>query len=323
MNIDRRLLLASLASALPFAPARAETWPDQPIRLIVPFAAGGPADIIARLIGRVMGEQLGKPMVIDSRSGAGGAVGVEAAARARPDGTTLVLASSGAIVILPHIMPSMAYDPLKDLTPITQVLAVPQIISVRPGLGVSSVRELVALAKSSPNPLTFGSAGIGSSLHMAGELFKLRAGVDMTHVPYRGAAPAVTDLLGGRIDVLMADTPALISFVRSGQLPALGVTSAERIAILPDTPTAIEGGVPNMVSETWYGLLGPAGIPADRVAKLHAAAMAALADGDTKAQLLNQGGRIVGSSAADFTAFIQQTHATWGEVVRATGVKME
>jgi tripartite-type tricarboxylate transporter receptor subunit TctC len=250
-------------------------------------------------------------------------IGVDAAAKARPDGHTLVMASSGAIVILPHLRASMPYDPLRDLQPVSQVLGVPQIVSVAPNLGPKTLGELVAMAKARPGALAFGSAGIGSSLHMAGELLKLRAGIDITHVPYPGAAPAVTDLIAGRIQILMADAPALIGQVRAGALPALAVTSAERLGVLPEVPTAVEAGIPGMVSETWYGLLGPAGIPPDRLATLHAALRAALEDAETRRQLLDQGGRIVGSAPAEFSAFIRETHATWGEVVRRTGVRVE
>jgi len=321
--IGRRTLLGALALPALALSARAQGFPDQPVRMIVPFAAGGPADTIARVVARVMGERLGRPVVVESRAGAGGAIGVDAAAKARPDGHTLVMASSGAVVILPHMRSNMPYDPLRDLAPVSQVLGVPQIVSVAPNLGVRSLQELIALARARPGQLAFGSAGIGSSLHMTGELLKLRTGIDITHVPYGGAAPAVTDLIAGRIQILMADTPALIGQVRAGTLPALAVTSGERLGVLPDVPTAVEAGVPGMVSETWYGVLGPAAIPGDRVAILHAALRAAVEDAETRRQLLDQGGRIVGSTPAEFGAFIRQTYATWGEVVRATGVRVE
>jgi len=321
--IARRSALAALMLPALATRARAQAFPDQPIRMIVPFAAGGPADIIARLVSRVMGERLGRPVVIEARPGAGGSIGVDVVAKSRPDGHTLVLASSGATVILPHLRNNMPYDTLRDLAPISQVLGVPQIVSVAPNLGVRSLAELITMAKAQPGRIAFGSAGIGSSLHMAAELLKLRAGIDITHVPYPGAAPAVTDLLAGRIQLLMADTPALIGHVRAGTLPALAVTSAQRLGVLPDVPTAVEAGVAGMVSETWYGVLGPAGLPQDRIATLNAAVVAALRDEETSRQLLNQGGRIVGSTPTDFAAFIRQTHATWGEVVRATGVRLE
>ncbi|PWS36420.1 LacI family transcriptional regulator [Falsiroseomonas bella] len=321
--ITRRTTLAAMAVPALARSARAQAFPDQPLRMIVPFAAGGPADLIARTVSRVMSDRLGKPVVVESRAGAGGSIGVDVVAKSRPDGHTLVLASSGAIVILPHMRSNMPYDPLRDLTPITQVLAVPQIVSVSPGLGVRNLAELVAMAKALPGQLSFGSAGIGSSLHMAGELLKLRAGIDIVHVPYGGAAPAVTDLLGGRIQILAADVPALLGQVRAGALPALAVTSRERLAILPDVPTAIEAGVPGMVSETWYGIFGPAGISEERVGILVDAARGALQDAEVQRVLSGQGGRIVGSTPTEFVAFIRETYATWGEVVRATGAKLE
>jgi tripartite-type tricarboxylate transporter receptor subunit TctC len=179
------------------------------------------------------------------------------------------------------------------------------------------------MAKARPGQLSYGSAGIGSSLHLAGELFKLRAGIDITHIPFRGAAPAVTELLAGRIQVLAADVPALLSHVRAGTVPALAITSAQRLELLPDTPTAVEAGVPGFVSETWYGVLGPAGIPAERVAILHAATSAALQDAETRRVLSGQGGRIVASSPQDFARFIRSAYDTWGEVVRATGMRLE
>ncbi|MGG5822450.1 Bug family tripartite tricarboxylate transporter substrate binding protein [Falsiroseomonas sp. HW251] len=322
--LNRRTALALLAApALAGRAAAQAAFPDQPIRMIVPFAAGGPADIIARVVGRAMSEKLGKPVVVEARPGAGGAIGVDAVAKSRPDGYSVVMASSGAIVILPHLRTNMPYDPLRDLTPISQVLAVPQIISVAPNLGTRTLADLVAMAKARPGRLAFGSAGIGSSLHMAGELLKLRAGIDIEHVPYGGAAPAVTDLLAGRIQILAADVPALIGHVRAGAVPALAVTSADRLEILPDVPTAIEAGVPNMISETWYGVLGPARIPPDRVAKLYEGVQAALQDPDARRTLTEQGGRIVGSTPEQFAAFIRETYATWGEVVRATGARLE
>jgi len=321
--IGRRTALAAMALPLLARQATAQAFPDGPVRMIVPFAAGGPADIIARIVARGMQERLGKPVVVEPRAGAGGAIGVDLAAKSRPDGQTLVMASSGAIVILPHMRNNMPYDPLRDLTPISQVLAVPQIVSVAPNLGVKTLQELVAMAKARPGQLAFGSAGIGSSLHMAGELMKLRAGIDITHIPYGGAAPAVTDLMAGRIQILAADTPALIGHVRGGTLPALAVTSAERLPILPDLPTAIEAGIPGMVSETWYGLLGPAGIPADRVAALYNSVQVTLQDPEARQALVNQGGRVVGSTPEQFSAFIRETSAVWADVVRATGVRLE
>lgn len=321
--IRRRTVVAGLALPALVTRAWAQAFPDQPVRLVVPFAAGGPADLIARTIGRVMGEKLGQPVVVEARAGAAGMIGVDHVAKARPDGHTLVLASSGAMAILPHLQPNMPFDPLRDLSPITEVLAVPQIVSVAPGLGPKTLAELVAMAKAQPGRLTYGSAGIGSSLHLAGELFKLRAGIELTHVPFRGAAPAVTELLAGRIQVLAADVPALLAHVRAGTVPALAITSEQRLPMLAEVPTAVEAGVPGFVSETWYGVLGPAGLPAERVMVLHAAATAALADAATRRVLGEQGGRIVASSPEEFASFIRSAFTSWGEVVRATGMRLE
>jgi len=323
MIIRRRTALSALALPALIGRAQAETFPDQPVRLVIPFAAGGPADLIARTIGRVMGERLGKPVVVEARAGAAGLIGVDYVAKSRPDGYTLVLASSGAMAVLPHLQPNMPFDPRTDLSPISQVIAVPQIVSVAPGLGPRTLAELVAMAKARPGQLAYGSAGIGSSLHLAGELFKMRAGIDMVHVPFRGAAPAVTELLAGRVQVVLADVPALLGHVRSGALPALAITSRERLSILPDVPTAEEAGVPGLVSETWYGVLGPAGLPAERVAILHAAVRGALDDPATRRVLLDQGGRVVGSNPDEFATFIRAAYDQWGEVVRATGMKLE
>nr|WP_280856106.1 tripartite tricarboxylate transporter substrate binding protein [Pararoseomonas indoligenes] len=291
--------------------------------MIVPFAAGGPADIIARIIGPVMTRELRQPVVVDSRSGAGGMVGVEAAARSRPDGLTAVLASTGALVVLPQLMPRMAYDVGKDLAPVTQVLSVPQILVVSPKLGVKSVAELVALAKRQPGKLSYGSAGNGSSLHLAGELFRLRTGIDIVHVPYRGAAPAVTDLLGGTIDMILADVPVVISHIRGGALPALAVTADQRLPALPDLPTMAEAGAKDVISETWYALFVPAGTPPDRIAVLHKAASAALQDADTRRSLADQGGLVVGGTPEELAAFVRSETAKWGEIIRLASIRID
>ncbi|WP_338663316.1 tripartite tricarboxylate transporter substrate binding protein [Pararoseomonas sp. SCSIO 73927] len=316
--------LFAAAPALRGAPALAQGgFPDQPVRVIVPFAAGGPADIIARIIGPAMTRALRQPVVVDSRSGAGGMVGVEAAARSRPDGLTTVLASTGAIVVLPQIMPRMAYDVAKDLAPVIHVLSVPQILVVSPKLGLKSVEELVALAKRRPGRLTYGSAGNGSSLHLAGELFRLRMGIDIVHAPYRGAAPAITDLLGGTIDMVLADVPVVLSHVRGGALPGLAVTAERRLPALPDLPTMAEAGARDVISETWYALFAPSGTPAERVAVLHGAVAAALRDEDTRRSLAEQGGLVVGGTPEELGAFVRAETAKWGEIIRLAGIRVD
>jgi tripartite-type tricarboxylate transporter receptor subunit TctC len=325
--LTRRHSLAFLAAgcAAPLAARSVQaqaTFPDQPVKMIVPFAPGGPADIIARILGQMMGTKLGQPVVVDSRSGAGGAVGVEAGARSRPDGLTTVLASTGALVVLPHLMPRMAYDAQKDLAPITHVLSVPQILVVKKDRGMGSVAEVVARAKREPGKLTFGSAGNGSSLHLAGELFRLKTGIDITHVPYRGAAPAVTDLLAGTIDMILADVPVVLPHIRSGEVLALGATAEQRAPILPDVPTMAEAGAPGVISETWYALFAPAGVPKDRIARLHDAAAAALQDSDVRRSLTDQGGQIVGGTPEQLASFMVSENRKWGELVKLANVTL-
>jgi tripartite-type tricarboxylate transporter receptor subunit TctC len=319
----RREIAALLAGGLAAGRAQAQDFPTQPVRLIVPFAAGGPADAIARLLGRVMGQRLGQPIVVESRSGAGGVVGVEAVARSRPDGHTLVLASTGAIAILPHLMPRMPYDPLRDLAPVGQVLSVPQVMVVGRALPVTTLAEFLAEARRRPRQITYGSAGNGSTLQMAAELLRLRAGIELTHVPYRGAAPAVTDLLAGQIDMMMGDIPVLLPQIRSNAVRALGVTARERSAALPEVPTIAEAGVDGVFSDTWYGLLAPAGTPPSRIALLQRAMVAALEDGETRRALLDQGGALVGSTPEAFAELLRTETAKWGEVVRAADIRLE
>lgn len=321
---NRRLFLALLAAP---AVARAESttppWPDQPIRVVVPFPPGGPADFIARVSCTAMGERLGQQVIFESRSGAGGLLGTEYVAKSRPDGLTLIHASSGALSVMPQLMPRQGFDPRRDLAPIGQILAVPQIVAVANALPVHSIQELVALAKREPGTLTYGSAGIGSSLHMAVEVFSHAAGIRLTHVPFRGAAPAVTELVAGRVQVMLADVPALQAQVRAGTVRAIGITSAERLAILPTLPTLAEGGVPGVVTETWYGLLAPVGVPAERMAILERAFHEALRDPAVLARLAEQGGRVVNSTGAEFAAHIAREYAAMAEVVQRSGMKLE
>ncbi len=323
MHPHRRALFGFAIAALA-APALAQTFPDQPVRLIVPFPPGGPADLIARVVSRVMGEKLGRAMVIESRSGAGGLVGVESVVRARPDGHTIVLASSGALTVQPHLQgAAMPFDVQRDLAPIGLVLSVPQVMAVSPQLAARDVVALLAQARAQPGRLTYGSAGVGSSLHMASELFRQRAGIDIVHVPFRGAAPAVTELLASRIDILAADVPALLAHVRAGTVRAIAITSRERLSLLPDVPTMAEVGLPGVVSETWYGLLAPAATPPDRIAVLNRAMSDALADTETRRLLADQGGTIQGGTPEQFGAHIRANFGTWAEVIRAGNIRLE
>lgn len=299
-------------------------YPDQPVRVIVPFPPGGPADIVGRLLARALGEQFSQSFVAENRAGAGGVIGVEIVARARPDGTTLGIASSGALSVLPNLMPRMPYDVSRDIQPISMVITVPQVLAVHPSVPARTVAELVALAKRQPGTLNFASSGSGSSLHLAAELFRARAGsLDLVHVPYRGAAPALTDLVSGRVQMMFGDVPAMLPHVRAGTIRALGVTATERSLVLPDVPTLAEAGVPGVESETYYGLIAPAGLPVDRVAALHAAVKAALQAPATRQPLLDQGGRLVGNMPEEFAAYIRAEAEKWGEVIRFSGAKLD
>lgn len=299
-------------------------YPDQPVRLIVPFPAGGPADIVGRLLAQALREQFKQSFVVENRAGAGGVVGVEAVAKAPPDGATLGIASSGALSVLPTLMPRMPYDVQRDIQPISVAIIVPQVLAVHPSVPARSVAELVELAKRRPGSLTFASAGNGSSLHLAAELFRARAGgIELVHVPYRGAAPALTDLVAGHVQMMLGDLPGMLPHIQAGAIRALGVTAAERAPVLPDVPTLAEAGVAGVESETYYGLIAPAGLPADRIATLHAAMKTALQNPATRQPLQDQGGRVVGNTPEEFAAYIRAEAAKWAEVIRFSGAKLE
>ena len=323
------LLAAALIAALilpgasAFAEETAQDWPTRPVRIVVNFPPGGAADQIARVVGQPLQEALGQPVVVENRAGAGGNLGGDVVAHSTPDGHTLLMSSGGMVSVNPYIYPRMSFDPAKDLVPVAAAARVLVFLVTRPEFPARDAGEFLAYLRSRPGKTSFGSPGSGSSPHLAAEMMKSQAGVFATHVPYRGAAPAVTELLAGRIQVLLADVPALIGQVRSGALPALAITAPQRLAILPDVPTAEEAGVPGLISETWYGVLGPAGMPADRVMILHGAVRAALEDEATRRVLLDQGGRIVGSNPEEFATFIRGAYDQWGEVVRATGMRLE
>ena len=320
--LTRILILLLVAAALP-APALAQAYPSKPVRLIVPFPAGGPADIFGRFLAQGMSVQFGQQVVIENVSGVGGVLGVERAARSAPDGYTLVLNSSSAVSIAPFSMAKMPYDPGKDLALITTVVRVPEVLAVNPSLPVNSLAELVAHARANPGKINFGSAGSGTITHLAGELLKVEAGIDLIHVPYKGAAPAVNDLLGGQVQMGVFDVPILLPHIRAGKLKALAITSARRAATLPDVQTTAEAGYPKVLSDNWYGLAGPAGIPPAVFRRIHAAAVAAL----NSAELIEQYGKVSGvsmpSSPEEYAVYLVQEQRKWGAVVKAIGFKAE
>jgi tripartite-type tricarboxylate transporter receptor subunit TctC len=307
------ILVGALLLSLFKAPAGAEGFPERSIRLIVPFPAGGPNDIIARVIGQRMSELCKQPVVIDNRGGQGGVLGTDAVAKAKPDGYTIAISSAGALAISPT-MEKIAYDPLKDLQAVTLVAKVPEMLVVAGNVPAHDMKELVALANSQPGKLNFASSGPGSLPHLAGELLKLTAKIDIVHVPYRGAAPAVNDLLGQQVQMVFLDLPIILPHIRSGALRAIAIGAPDR------APTAAEVGMPGLVIENWYGMVAPAGTPAVTVAALNRIATEAMRDPLVKEKLAVQGATLIGDSPEHFHDFIGSEIARWAKVIKDAGV---
>jgi tripartite-type tricarboxylate transporter receptor subunit TctC len=300
----------------------AQDYPTRSIRLIVPFPAGGPNDSIARVVGQKMSDLLHQPVVIDNRSGAGGVVGTDIVAKAAPDGYTIALTSAGALAIAVSLSEiPVPYDVAKDFKPITLVATVPELLVVASDVPATSVSDLVALAKANPGKLNFASSGAGSMPHLAGELFKISTGIDVVHVPYRGAAPAVNDLLGKQVQMMFADIPVLLAHVQSGALRALAVGSKTRAPTAPDIPTTAELGLPQVEAENWYGMVAPAATPVAIITKLNATVAEALKSPDVKEKLSVLGAVLVGNSSEEFAAYLRTETEKWAKVVKASGAK--
>jgi len=311
------LMLAGVAGRS--AQAQAARWvPDKPIRIVVPFAAGGSTDVTARLVGQALAERLGQSVVIDNRGGAGGNIGAEAVARAEPDGYTLLLATSSTNATNVALYKRLAFHPIRDFTPISQIAFVPNLLVVHPDLPVTSIAELVAYAKAKPGQLNYGSGGAGTSLHLAAAAFAVRAGIDMVHVPYRGGAPAAADLVAGKLQLSFSPMVEVLQQVRAGKLRALGVTTARRSAQLPDIP-AIGEVLPGYEVALWNGIVGPAGLPAPVVARLGSEMVAIVGSPDMRSRLAEQGSEPVGSTPQEFAAFVAAQQPKWAELVRISG----
>jgi tripartite-type tricarboxylate transporter receptor subunit TctC len=303
------------------AVALAQQFPSKPVRMIVPFPAGGPADIFGRGLAHGMTEQLGQPVIIENVGGVGGVLGVDRALKSAPDGYTIGFNSGSTLSIAPYSFNTLPYNVRKDVGLITLVVRVPEVLAVHPSLPVNSLAEFVAYARANPGKISYGSAGGGSITHLAMELLRAEAKVDMVHVPYKGAAPAVNDLLGGQVVAGIFDVPVLLGHIRSGKLKALSVTSASRAPTLPDVPTTAEGKYPNVTSDNWYGLIVPAATPADVQKRLHAAAVAALQSSSLKDQYSKVGGIAAPGSPQDYAAFLASEQVKWSTVVTAIGFK--
>ena len=322
MKMFIRLTFCACALLLSAA-ALAQAYPLKPVRLIVPFPAGGPADIFGRFLAQGMSPQLGQPVVIENISGLSGAMGVDRAAKSPPDGYTLAIISSSAASISPFAMAKMPFDPNKDIALITTVVRVPEVVAINPVLPVNTLAELIAYAKANPGKVNYGSAGTGSITHLAGELLKVEAGIDIVHVPYKGAAPAVNDLLGGQVQMGIFDIPVLLAHIRAGKLKALAITSLRRSVSLPEVPTTGEAGFGKVLSDNWYGLVGPVGMPPAVLKRIHASAIAALNLPEVLEQYAKVSGVPMPSSPEEFVVYLKQDQAKWGVVVKAIGFKAE
>lgn len=302
------------------AAAFAQDYPSKPIRLIVPFPVGGAPDVLARTTGVRLGERLGQPVVIENRLGAGGNLAYDMVAKAAPDGYTIVLASTGIASNL-TLYKDLPFDTMRDFAPITLVARSPHVLVAHPSVAAGSVKELIELAKSKSSQLSFGSAGSGTVLHLAGEMFNVMTGAKLLHVPYKGASLALNDLLGGRLTVMFSDIPNALPQIKAGKLRAIGVTGAQRSQALPQVPTIAEAGIPGYAIIAWFGLLAPAATPAGIVAKLNKEAVAVLGDPDLRGKMADLGQDLVGDTPEQFGAFIKSEIARMGEVVKASGAK--
>ncbi len=324
-RLRRRATLGLLLAAtlIPGAPAFAqEAWPNRPVKIVVPFAAGGATDVVARALGRDLGELWGQPVVVDNRGGAGGNIGAEVVARSSADGYTLLMTSGSIFTVNPHIYAKLPFDPVKDFIAVTNVASGPQLVAVHPAVPAKSLQEFIALAKSKPGAMNFGSAGIGSQTHMAAENFVDAAGISAAHVPYKGEAPAYGDLIAGQIQFMVGNLAVGAPHVSGGTIRALAVTSATRSPMLPDVPTVAESGVPGFENTGWFGLMLPAGTPQAIVNKIHADTVRILQGKEMKDRLAVHGMAPVGNTPADFSKAIQAESVRWANVVKSRNLKV-
>ncbi|MCC7040142.1 MAG: tripartite tricarboxylate transporter substrate binding protein [Burkholderiales bacterium] len=318
------LVLAAAGAALAAGPAivAAQDWPTKPVRIIVPFPPGGTTDIIGREVGHRLSTAFGQPFVVENRAGASGNIGMELAARAPADGYTLVVGAPQTLTINPYLF-KLPFNPRTDLAPIVIVASVPNILVVNPSLPVQSVQQLIDLAKKEPGKLAYGSSSVGGTPHLSAEMFKMMAGVDILHVPYKGSAPAISDLLGGQVQIMFDNMPAILPQVKAGKLRALAVTTPKRSPSVPELPTMIEAGVPGFESQGWFALLAPTGTPQPIIDKINREVNRMLQTDEFKAKLVALGAEPVGGSPADFAAHIQSESDRWGKVIKTAGIKAE
>ena len=328
MSIRRRSLFAFAAAALAARSLRAQSaWPSRTVRIVVPFAPGGTTDILARALAPELAKAFGQRFIVDNRAGAGGNLGADIVAKSPPDGYTLVMGTVGTQAINPSLYPKMPYDAAKDFAPVTLVAGVPNVLVMNPAkakaAGITDVRSLIAYARANPGKLNMASSGNGTSIHLAGELFKSMTGTYMVHFPYKGSGPALLDLVGGTMDLMFDNLPSALPHVKAGKLVALAVTSSARSAALPAVPTVAEAGVKGFEATSWFGLLAPAGTPADIVQRIQQESAKALASPALKERLLSQGAIPGGMPPAEFGRFIATETKKWAAVVKSSGAKVD
>jgi tripartite-type tricarboxylate transporter receptor subunit TctC len=323
MNRRTLLALGGFAAASRIVPARAQAFPTRPLRVVIPFAAGGSTDILARICAQMLTERLGQSAVPENITGAGGTIGAQRVLDAPADGHTLMAGTPGPMTINPHLQPNLPYQPMRDFMPVAFVGDSPAVVVVRKESPIRSVKDLVERAKAAPGRMTFASAGVGSFAHLSGELFKARAGVDMIHVPYRGTAPAATDLIGGRVDVMFENYPSVQGFLTSDSLRTLAIGALRRSSLMPDVPTVVEEGVADYESTSWFGLFARAGSPPAAIEAINAAINAGLREPATARRLAELGVEPAGGTADEFRTYVQRRLDETGTLIRNANIKLD
>ena len=316
-------LIVVLALAAPASGAQAQTYPNKPIRLVCPFPPGGAVDIASRSVAQALSQQLGQPVTVDNRPGAGGNIGAEIVAKAAPDGYTLLMATSNILAINPALYSKVPFDSLKDFAPISIVVSLNNVLVLNPSVPYKSVAEVIAAAKAQPGKLTYASSGNGTSIHLSGELFKSMAGVDMLHIPYKGSAPAVTDLLAGQVNMMFDNIPSSLPHIKAGKLRALAVTGSKRASSLPDLPTIAEAAIPGYESYVWFGVVAPAGTPPEIIKRLNTELAKAAVTPDFRDRLTGQGYDVLSTTPEQMTESIRSEMIKWGKIVKASGARVD
>jgi tripartite-type tricarboxylate transporter receptor subunit TctC len=319
----KKILYAVIAALGVSGPAFAQSYPVKPIRMVVHFPPGGPTDLVARTVGQKLTEAWGQQVVVDNRPGAGGIVGVESVVRAPPDGYTLLFATGGSMSITPAIGTKTSYDVFRDLTPVNLVVINPQLLVLHPSLPAGSLKELIKFAKARPGQINYASVGPGSPQHLGMEMLKHMTGVDMVHIPYKGTAPAMTDVLAGHVSLMFNSMPSVLQHTRSGRLRGIAVSTARRSSAAPDIPTVAESGVPGFSYATWYGILGPAGLPKDVVTKLNTEVMRILRDKEVAGRLLREGAEPAPGTPEDLAKYMRSEYDQWRKTIAAAKLKID